>query len=255
MTHIDRLLKSSQNQRTRELLGAGIDDAPAPGSLQRAAAGLGVVVAGSTWSAAAAGAGSATGAAGSAIASAGTLTAVGTAKLLAIGALAGTLVSGASVAVHRAVESTSVAPVASAPSSALPPPSAPARVSVADLPRASALKPLPIEPAPASLAASAAPRASVRTEPNDSGALAAEVARIDAARSALSRGDTARALAEIAAYRSERRLGVLDREAALLAIRAHSERGDVERARELARSYLAQNPDDAHAPRLRELVR
>jgi hypothetical protein len=90
--------------------------------------------------------------------------------------------------------------------------------------------------------------------PTDSGALAAEVERIDRARRALETGDARRALAEIAAYQRERELGVLDREATLLAIRAHQALGDSVRARELAHRYLTTHPNDAHAPRLRALV-
>lgn len=250
MTDIDRLLKTSPNHRTRELLDAGLEDAPPRGSLARVATGLGVVVGGSTWSAVAAGAGSAAGAAGAV--SSGTLTLLGAGKLLAVGALAGTLVSGASVAIQHA--RAPVAPAASAHVVAPPALDAPRIVETSALaePAAPGVE-IPKPDAPTT-ATNDASLAAPRTAASDSGALAAEVARIDAARSALANGDAERALAELAAYQRERRLGVLDREATLLAIRAHSERGETGRARELARRYLGAHPDDAHAPRLRELL-
>src|SRR5687768_5092432 len=117
MTDIDRLLNTSPNHRIRELLDAGLEDAPPRGSLARVAAGLGVVAGGSTWSAVAAGAGSAASTASAA--SSGTLTLLGAGKLLAVGALAGTLVSGASVAINHA--RAPVAPAASAAHVATPP--------------------------------------------------------------------------------------------------------------------------------------
>jgi hypothetical protein len=253
MTHIDRLLKSSQNQRTRELLDAGLADTPPRGSLARVATGLGVVVGGSTWSAMAAGAGATASTAGAAAAP-GALTLLGAGKLFAIGALAGTLVSGASVAIEHATTaptpSVQTGPMTAAPKLAAPPGAKTEARAEATPP---SMQTSETQEGPAPTPASPAPQASLRT-PSDSGALAAEVARIDAARSALARGDRIRALSEIAAYRKERQLGVLDREATLLAIRAHSELGQGWRAKELAREYLAAHPDDAHAPRLRELV-
>ena len=255
MTHIDRLLKISRNQRTRELLGAALNDAPPRGSLARVATGLGVVVGGSTWSAVAAGAGTA-GASASTAVPAGALTVLGVGKLLAFGALAGTLVSGASVAIVQLSAPAAVTTRASAPRVVAAPKNPAPPVSETGV---------RTEAAPADVAATSASATTTGeafaalpgaagTTPKESGALAAEVARVDAARSALARGDTVRALAEIAAYRRERVLGVLDREAALLAIRAHSERGETARARELARRYLSEHPNDAHAPRLRELL-
>lgn len=251
MTHIDRLLKSSQNQRTRELLDAGLSDTPPRGSLARVATGLGVVVGGSTWSAAAAGAGAMASTAGAAAAP-GALTVLGAGKLLAIGALAGTLVSGASIAIEQA---GAPATRSARTPAALTAPKLAARAGEETGARAEAPSPVletPEPPAPAP--ESPAPPATLRAAPSDSGALAAEVARIDAARGALAQGDPARALSELAAYHRERQLGVLDREATLLAIRAHSELGHQARARELARDYLAAHPGDAHATRLRQLI-
>lgn len=255
MTHIDRLLKSSRHPRTRELLDAGLQDAPPRGSLARVAAGLGVAVGSSTWSALAAGAGSASSAASGGAASGATLTLLGTGKLFVIGALAGTLVSGAGVAIEHVrapattTPSTSAHHVAAPPELPLPPRSVAADAGSEIAP------PTEIEvEARAPTGTNEASRATATTTSNDPGALAAEVARIDAARSALAGGDADRALSELEAYHRERRLGVLDREALLLAIRAHSERGETARARELARRYLNAHPDDAHAPRLRQLL-
>ena len=252
MTHIDRLLKSARHPRTRELLSAGLRDEPPRGSLARVAAGLGVTLGSSTWSALAAGAGSTASAASGGSAAGATLTLLGAGKLLAIGALAGTLFSGAGVAIQRVRAPHSTASSTTRHVATPPELGTPRSVESDASSQRAARAETPAESRPTTRtteAARAAPSSS-----NDSGALAAEVARIDAARSALSSGDTEGALAALAAYQRERRLGVLDREAALLTIRAHAERGETARARELSRRYLAAHPDDAHAPRLRALL-
>lgn len=87
------------------------------------------------------------------------------------------------------------------------------------------------------------------------GALAREVAQIDAARRALVSSDPEAALSELAAYEQSRRLGVLDREALLLRIDALLQQQKFSEARGLAYQYLERFSGDAHAPRLRELLR
>jgi hypothetical protein len=85
-----------------------------------------------------------------------------------------------------------------------------------------------------------------------SGALAREVAQIDAARSALASGDPTRALAEVERYERTRETPTFVREALLLRIEAFSARGERARASELARRYLERFPDDAHVAKLRQ---
>lgn len=86
------------------------------------------------------------------------------------------------------------------------------------------------------------------------GALAQEIAWIDAARRALSSGDVNRSLAELDAFERTRKLGVLDREAGLLRLDALRQKGDIDGARKVAERYLRAFPGDAHAPRLREFM-
>lgn len=85
-----------------------------------------------------------------------------------------------------------------------------------------------------------------------SGAIAREVAQIDAARRALAAGDPARALSELAQYERTRQTPTFTREAELLRIDAFAARGERARAAELARRYLTRFPDDAHAAKLRQ---
>jgi hypothetical protein len=254
VTEIDRILETSQNRELQALLSAALDDAPPDGSLRRVASGLGVVVAGATWSTAAAGALGA-GAAGAATVGspAGALTALGLGKWLAIGVVAGTVVSGGGVALDRFVSEPrpSVAPPAGA---TVDTPSGATNAPHLREPISPPIAPVPERAETPTHAAPPAGEPPPATPPSDSGALAAEVERIDRARRALESGDARRALAEIAAYQRERQLGVLDREATLLAIRAHQALGDTGRARDLAHRYLTAHPNDAHAQRLRALV-
>jgi hypothetical protein len=85
-----------------------------------------------------------------------------------------------------------------------------------------------------------------------SGALAREVAQIDAARSALASGDPARALALVERYERTRETPTFVREAELLRIDAFSARGERALATELARRYLERFPNDAHVAKLRQ---
>jgi hypothetical protein len=182
-----------------------------------------------------------------------TLTVLGIGKWLAIGALAGAAVSGAGVAIDRFV-SAPWSPVAPPARATVDTPSAATNAPRPREPISRPVAPVPERPEAPNRAAPPALEPPPATPSADSGALAAEVERIDRARRALEAGDARRALAEIAAYQRERELGVLDREATLLAIRAHQALGDSGRARDLAQRYLTAHPNDAHAPRLRALV-
>jgi hypothetical protein len=97
---------------------------------------------------------------------------------------------------------------------------------------------------------SGAPSAAAAT----SRALGLEAMRIDAARRALGNGDFRRALGELDGYERSKRIGVLDREAELLRIRALVLSGDAARATALAQAYLATHPRDAYAAELERVL-
>jgi hypothetical protein len=111
----------------------------------------------------------------------------------------------------------------------------------------------PIEPAVASAAADAkaAPRGNAaRAEPD----LREEIAVIDQARAALSRGDPARALSVLSGYSRDYPRGTLGPEATLLKIQAWVALGDRTRARSVGRAFLAAHPKSPLAARVRSLM-
>jgi hypothetical protein len=82
-----------------------------------------------------------------------------------------------------------------------------------------------------------------------------EIASIDAARSALRRGDTAAALRAIERYRAEYgKNGSLAMEATVLRIEALLRGGNRAEGTQLANSFLASHPQSPYAPRIRALV-
>jgi hypothetical protein len=283
MTEFRRLLESSPTPATRELLRSGLADRPRREVAERAALALGLSVAtmSGTASAAAAGVGAAT-AATSAASTAGTsLGALSLVKWLAVGITAGVVASGGAAVVHEVARShvaepklthgAEVAPgvrntrervensknnAFSQPDGVAVPPPVAAAPNVATTPPFSAPDPMP----PAGTAGTAVsdsapprpPSTQTLTPAVRSGALAREVAQIDAARSALAFGDTARALAELERYERTRETPTFVREAELLRIEAFSARGEHARAAELARQYITRFPNDAHVTKLRE---
>jgi hypothetical protein len=118
----------------------------------------------------------------------------------------------------------------------------------------------PSAPPPRAASTSAASRRSpiparaVRPEPAAS-TLAAEIAALDDARSALASGAPHRALALIAAYRRDFPSGQLAREADALAIDALQAEGNHAEAVSRAADFTSRYPDDPHAARLRALTR
>jgi hypothetical protein len=78
-----------------------------------------------------------------------------------------------------------------------------------------------------------------------------EIAALDRVRTALEGGDAAVAQRELAKYRSVFAQGAMEPEAAMLAVQAAFERGDLEQAASRARSFLARYPKSPHAPRVR----
>jgi hypothetical protein len=252
----DRLLETSPQSLTRELLGAAMEDAPGPSAAPRVAAALGLSL-----GVAATPALAASSVAAGALASGGTpLGLVVITKWLGMGLVAGAMVGGGATVARR----TFLAPtnpgvaVTSRPRTEAPP--APtARVERDTLPVTAAPPPdeavRPSTDAPP--VAKGAPPASapaVATLPDQASALAHEVARIDEARVAQRGGRPSAALAALARYDEERQTRVLDREAAVLRIESLRLTGQTNEAKEHARRYLERFPSDAHSGGLRDFL-
>jgi hypothetical protein len=182
-------------------------------------------------------------------------TARSVAKWLAWGAL----VSAALVAAY--VEGTRHGRAPAQPSSAMAPSSAAPTVS-------EAFEQRPVPPATHSSGVALASKRSMatrttairpaRTQPaaptSTSANLREEVARLDAARTALAIGDFNVVFQTLERYRVDFPNGVLAREGDLVAISALSEKGDRTQARLLARRFLANYPHDVHAARVKQIV-
>lgn len=136
------------------------------------------------------------------------------------------------------------------------PPAAPALTITAPVASSSdASAPLPAPPAasaPSELPAKrpALPRAPRRAAPD----LAAEIAALDALRTALNIGAWKDAERQVAAYRRTFPRGALRNEAEVLAIRALVGQGRHEAAAGAARSFLASHPQDPQAASVRSLL-
>ncbi len=261
MTEFRPLLESSSSATARELLRSGLSDSPPPDSLGRVAGALGLTLTAAVV-AAPAGAATVNGALASGLGTLGKTSGVSVAlvgKWLASGLVAGALVSGTATVVERARHP---AP----PSEPIAAPVPAARRTTSPAPGVLPAKPeTPAEPPAADSGATMLPAAPPVTsgssttplapDSSASRALGVEAARIDAARSALQRGDARRALTELDWYERSRVVGVLDREAAVLRIEALVRLGDRAHAVELARDYLAKHPQDAYVERLHELLR
>jgi len=86
------------------------------------------------------------------------------------------------------------------------------------------------------------------------GSLADEVAQLQKAKLALKGGSPTQALAELGTYAQRFPRPMLGAEAAVLRIEALSQSGDGARAKTLAESFLAKNPNSPYAARLRSLT-
>lgn len=127
---------------------------------------------------------------------------------------------------------------------ATPVPTAPAEADPAPL----ALQDLPTLPSAAS-ATGTAP-----SSKQNQGTLADEVAQLQKAKLALKGGHPGQALAELSTYAQRFPRPTLGAEAAVLRIEALSQSGDAARAKTLAESFLAKNPNSPYAARLRSLT-
>jgi hypothetical protein len=116
-------------------------------------------------------------------------------------------------------------------------------------------------PAPAQVEA-AAPVAEVKAEPKVekpqtvalNKSLAAEVALLDRARSALLAQNASGAQRALDQYRKERQTGILDPEATVLEIQVLEKLGSHAAAARLARQFIASHPDSRHVESLRVLA-
>ena len=125
--------------------------------------------------------------------------------------------------------------------------SAPEKVEVTSEPHATSAA-LPAPPLPAPVRASSAPA----SQPD----IGQEIRSIDAARTALRRGDTDEALRAIEHYRAEYgKKGSLGMEATVLRIEALLRGGNRAEGVRLANSFLASHPKSPYAPRIRALLR
>ena len=106
---------------------------------------------------------------------------------------------------------------------------------------------------PAGVPSQAVPR-EIGPAPPTTGALRDEISLIDGARAALGAGSPAEALALLDRYRARHPRGMLLPEALAMRIEAIDLSGDHERARALARSFVAEHPQSPLAPRLARLA-
>lgn len=289
MNRDDRLLHSSGNALTRQLLEAGLRDKPPASALPAVASALGLDLSSAptpvdSTPGAEQGIGEAlTHAAGEtgALATAGATTgpAMLAAKWLVIGAVVGGATAGGGLALQETLREPPTAPTTSAPTLARradtvrrAPTAAPVKPERApEAPEVETPRPTPTrssvplggastrgavrarEPV-ASAPAVAEPR-EPRPAPSDDAALAREARWIDAARAALARGDLSTARARLDEYDAFRRVGVLDREALVLRIEILARQGELERATALVERFAASYPGDPLLTRLRDRLR
>ena len=307
MTDITRLLDSASDQSVRDVLGAGLDDAPSPEALDKVAGTLGMSAAALSTSSSAlalpssasvnpgsigvasfgasakvgvlAGAATPAGVAGTQSGLAGAGIGVGAwLKTLMVSFISAGALSTGAIVVHERLDQNEGAPHR-APTASLErgdmPVSSTSRAAVSRPVAAPSVSERAAENAPAAPPLRAAepegtgaegspprppnPRVGQRSAQTISnsereGSLALDVARIDSARSALEANDAKRALRELDAYERSPRAGVLDREALLLRIDALARQGAMAEMRALARQYLQRFPEDAHVPRVRQLL-
>ncbi len=271
-----RRLAESDDRAMRLVMGAGLSESAPRGGRERTLAALGVATA---TAAAATGAKAAAVAAKGAAGSAGASSAVkGSAALLFAkwmggGAAIGLVVSTGAVALSPAStsEQATAQPTAPAVVQTSMPASPVSTVQVAGSPKGPdpaevQSDDLPPPPGPGlirkdrasdvALPQQAAPGAQPPTasyaSPDDG--LAAEVQLLDQARAALSSGASSRALGLLVQHQRQYPRSRLANEAFVMRLDALSRSGQRDRARQMARAYLARQPNAPHAARIRRLV-
>jgi hypothetical protein len=228
MTDPRRLLDGDATRAERKLLEAGLCEEPGTSGIGKTAAAIGVAAVVS---------------AGTSIASAGK---IGTMALIQWGTLI--VAGGAGLVVGALWIGQRAAPppapvVAPAVSARYVPPAPPVRRMEAPAVVASAT-PVPERSPSTGRGSAQPPPASLREE----------VALIDVARQALSRGDASGALVALDRYAATHPRGMLSEEATLLRIESLAQSGNRPAAAQLARRFLATHPSSAHARRLSSLL-
>jgi hypothetical protein len=242
-----RLLEQGATGVELDLLRAAASEEPSPGSVQRAAAALGLAA---TVGVSAPGA-----VAASTSGQVGFWTAL---KWLGAGLLAASGV--AVVAVQLSPSAVPLPAAQPASQAAAPAPAAPGEPAEAVAPRATAGRSQPgaAEPGDEAAAEQAArvssSRRSVARPSGGSASIREQTALIDAARRQLGAGDPAGALRQLDAYEAKFARGMLGQEATLLRVEALAQSGNRAAARGLARQLLARHPDSQYAKRLQSLI-
>jgi len=226
---LSRLHDEPESELERSLLSAGRSYSASAGTRAKTLAALGVV-----------------GAAASATSAAASVTKASVAKWLVGTAL---VVGVAVPTVHYLRR-----PAPSAPSQvpafvAAQPPASPAEPALAPVVPPvidSAASAVPAPETPASPAPTSAPKAAASTQ-----GLSAELAALDAARSALASGDATGALANLDAYARNFPRGKLSLEAEVLRIDALAKSGQTAAAQKRAQAFIKRHPDSVLASRVR----
>jgi hypothetical protein len=245
MSEPQRLIDDGGDEISRSLLRSAREDAPSPHARQKAMIALGL-----------AGGMSATVTAATATSTAGTLAKSGATvalfKWIGIGVLGGVVTVGA-VAVAPQLTSHAAAPkVAQVQAQA---PTSPNKPAPAVAPAPPAEEPAPSATPAAEEAPTAKPEApKPSAKPADKPTLADEVAALDAARVAVSRGDSAAALRALDEHDRRFPGGALGQEATVLRITALAQRGDRAAATRLGRAFLDAHPTSPLAARVRSLI-
>jgi len=254
MNDPERLLHGSPGGLSARLLRAGVDETPAPRSLERTLVALGAAstTLGAAGTAVALGASSATGglgavSAGKAIT---TLTLVSLAKWAGLGVAGGVAVSLAAQVVERAPAAPPVEPPALVgtgnAAAELEPPRV---VPLPELPGPAPTASLAVEPRLAPL-----PAPSHGTDAPAGAPLAAEVTFVDRGRSLFQHGDAKGALAALAPYERTFREQRLLPEVLYLRMEALALAGDKARATEVARRLVRDYGKGPHAARARTFL-
>jgi TolA-binding protein len=139
--------------------------------------------------------------------------------------------------------SVSVAPVPKAPEAKVE------RASARSAPQPASVAEIPTPTTPAALPARRAPR---EIAAND---LSREIRLMDQARAAVRTGSSAHALELLRSYEQRYPRGAFRQEVAVLRVEALERRGERARAGDLARKFVAENPDSPHVERVEQVTK
>jgi len=247
MNELRRLLEDAPDRVTQKLLSSAQDDDPSEHALERTAAALGVMGATQLISAPAAAKSAAVALKASASSKLGGVLLL---KWLGLGITAGLLAAGGAAIARRVTEPPSHQEPAGAVSTVLRPAPPPARPAPVISPAPAAAKPAP---STTDEHASAAPGSAAVAPGQRTRTIAAEIAALDRARSAMRRQDPEAALRAL----DELERGgtvALGPEEAVVRAEALLALGDGAAAAAVARAFIAENPTSPHVERMREIA-